>query len=163
MSASRVLIVTGGLLTPEDTNLLTALQKQIAARPEGADSSAQGLAMLGLMQQLTFHTASIRWDDDGLTNKVLEFVGKQQGMSAADVANQAKAVVPFLLAQLNNPELTAQVTEAINTYFADPKSLEISAEPASPVPFALIMAGAMSPSPQDLVKTLAIAVSANEQ
>ena len=30
--------------------------------------------MLGLMQQLTFHSASIRWDDNSLTKKVLDFV-----------------------------------------------------------------------------------------
>ncbi|HTV69356.1 MAG TPA: hypothetical protein VMF90_12535 [Rhizobiaceae bacterium] len=151
-----------GGYTPEFIKQLQEMQKQIAAQPEGADSSAQGLAMLGLMQQLTFHSASIRWDDDSLTGKVLEFVGKSQGMSAADVANQAKAVVPFLLAQLNNPELTQQATAAVTKYLDDPQSLEIVAEPADAVPFALIMAGAMSPSPQDLVKTLGVTVEAND-
>lgn len=151
-----------GGYTPEFIKQLQDMQKQIAAQPAGADSSAQGLAMLGLMQQLTFHSASLRWDDDSLTGKVLEFVGKSQGMSAADVANQAKAVVPFLLAQLNNPELTQQVTAAVTKYLDNPKSLEIVAEPAEPVPFALIMAGAMSPSPQDLAKTLGVTVEAND-
>ena len=141
---------------------LQEMQKQMASQPEGADSSAQGMAMLGLIQQLTFHSASIRFDDDSLTNKVLEFVAKMQNMKPADIANQAKAVLPFALAQLNNAELTQQVTAAVSAYLDDPKSLEIAAEPANPVPFAVIMAGAMSPSPQDLVKTLAVSVTANE-
>ncbi|AZO47509.1 MAG: hypothetical protein EOS58_23985 [Mesorhizobium sp.] len=140
---------------------LQEMQKKMAAQPEGADNSAQGMAMLGLLQQLSFNSASIRFDDDSLTNKVLDYVGKQQGMSGKDIANQAKAIVPFGMAQLNNPELTAEVTAAVGKYLDDPKSLEISAEPPAAVPFALIMAGAMS-NPLDLPKTLGVKVKANE-
>ncbi|MGN6536336.1 MAG: hypothetical protein ACTHKQ_11490 [Mesorhizobium sp.] len=140
---------------------LQEMQKKMAEKPEGADSSAEGMAMLGLLQQLTFNGASIRFDDDSLTNKVLEYVGKQQGMSAKDIANQAKAIVPFGMAQLNNPELTAQVTAAVSKFLDDPKSLEIAAEPASPVPFALLMANGMS-NPLELPKTLGLTVTANE-
>ena len=140
---------------------MQAMQKQMAAQPEGADNSAQGMAMLGLLQQLSFNGASIRYEDDSLTGKVLDYVGKQQGMSGKDVANQAKAIVPFGMAQLNNPELTAEVSTAVNTFLDDPKSLEISAEPPSSVPFALIMAGAMS-NPLDLPKTLGVKVKANQ-
>ncbi|KQZ98498.1 hypothetical protein ASD64_16150 [Mesorhizobium sp. Root157] len=137
------------------------MQKKIAEQPEGADKSAQGMAMLGLMQQLSFSGASIRFEDDSLTNRLLEYFGKQQGMSAKDIANQAKAIVPFGLAQLNNPELTAQASAAVNQYLDDPKSIVISARPASPVPFALIMADAMS-NPLNLTKTLGVAVKAND-
>lgn len=137
------------------------MQKKMAEQPEGADKSAQGMAMLGLMQQLTFNSTSIRFDDDSLTNKVLDYVGKQQGMSGKDIANQAKAIIPFGMAQLQNPELTAQVSAAVGKFLDDPQSLEILAEPPSAVPFALIMAGAMS-NPYDLTKTLGVTVKANE-
>ncbi|WP_296744504.1 hypothetical protein [Mesorhizobium sp.] len=140
---------------------MQAMQKQLAAQPEGADKSAQGMAMLGLLQQLSFNGASVRYEDASLTGKVLDYVGKQQGMSSKDVANQAKAIVPFGMSQLNNPELTAEVSAAVNAFLDNPKSLEISAEPPSSVPFALIMAGAMS-NPLDLPKTLGVKVKANE-
>ena len=140
---------------------LQEMQKKMAAQPEGADSSAQGMAMLGVLQQLTFNSASIRFDDDSLTNKVLDYVGKQQGMSGKDIANQAKAIVPFGMAQLNNPELTAEVSAAVGKYLDDPRSLEILAKPPAAVPFALIMSGAMS-NPLDLPKTLGVTVKANE-
>ncbi len=140
---------------------LQDMQKKMAEQPAGADNSAQGLAMLGLMQQLTFHGANIRFDDDSLTGKVLAYVAKQQGMQAKDIANQAKAIVPFLTAQLNNPDLSGQITAAVNKFLDDPKSLEIAAAPASPVPFALIAAGAMS-APTELPKTLGVSVKANE-
>ena len=151
-----------GGYTPDFVKSMQDLQKQMAAAPAGSDNSAQGLAILGLMQQLTFNSASIRWDDDSLTKKVLDFVASSQGQKPEDIANQAKAVVPFLMAQLNNPELAQQVTEAITKYLDEPKSVEISAEPDAAVPFAVIMAGAMSSAPQDLAKTLKVSVSANE-
>jgi len=140
---------------------LQAVQKKMAEKPEGSDDSAEGMAMLGLLQQLTFNGASIRFDDDSLTNKVLEYAAKQQGMTAKDIANQAKAIVPFGMAQLNNPELTAQVTSAVSAYLDNPRSLEIAARPASPVPFALLMANGMS-NPLELPKTLGLTVTANQ-
>lgn len=151
-----------GGYTPDFVKSIKDLQKQMAAAPEGSDNSAQGMAILGLMQQLTFTSASIRWDDDSLTKKVLDFVATSQNAKPEDIANQAKAVVPFLMAQLNNPELTTQVTEAVTKYLDEPKSIEISAEPEKEVPFAVIMAGAMSGAPQDLAKTLAVTVNANQ-
>lgn len=151
-----------GGYTPDFLKAIQDMQKKMAEQPAGSDNSAQGLAMLGLLQQLTFHGATIRFDDDSLTGKVLEYVAKQQGQKPADIANQAKAIVPFLMAQLNNPDLTKNVTEALNAYLDDPQSLEIEAAPASPVPFALVMAGAMS-APQELPKTLGVTVTANEE
>ena len=138
------------------------LSKKAASQPEGGDNSATGMAMLGLMQQLTINGASVRFDDDSLTGKVLDYYAKQQGVSAADIANQAKAIVPFLTGQLGNPELAAQITAAVNAYLDDPQSIEIAGAPPAPVPVALIMAGAMS-NPLELTKTLGVTVTANQQ
>lgn len=149
-----------GGYTPDFIKSMQDMQKKLAE--SGGDSSSQGLAMLGLLQQLTFNATSIRFDDDSLTGKVLDYVAAQQNAKPADIANQAKALLPFMLATLNNPEFTTQATQAITAYLDDPKSLQISAEPSAPVPFAVIMAGAMSSSPQDLVKTLGVSVTANE-
>ncbi len=146
--------------TPAFIASLRDLQKQMAANP-GGDSSTQGLAILGLMQQLTFNNARIGFTDDSLTNRVLEFVSKSQGVTPTDLKNQAKAVLPFVLAQLNNPDLTSSATQAVSAFLDDPQSLWISAEPQNPVPFALIAAEAMS-APQGLIKTLGVKVTANE-
>jgi len=150
-----------GGYTTDFVKQLQAMQKQMAAQPAGSDNSAMGMQILGMMQQLTFGSASIRWDDDSLTQKVLDFVAKSNGQKPEDIVNQAKAMVPFLMAQLNNPDLTTQVTEALNTYLSEPKSIEISAEPEKEVPFAVLMAGGMSGQPQELIKTLGVSVSAN--
>ena len=152
---------TIGGYTTDFIKALRDLQKQMAAAPAGADNSAQGMAILGLMQQLTFKSASLRWDDDSLTGKVLEFVAKQQNMKVDDIKNQAKAIVPFLTTQLNNPELSTQITAAVSAYLDDPKSIEIAAAPASPVPFAQIAAGAQNPL--ELPKLLGVTIKANEE
>ncbi|MFC5386401.1 hypothetical protein ACFPLB_10525 [Aquamicrobium segne] len=150
-----------GGYTPAFIKSMQDLQKQMAQMSGDANSSAQGMAILGLMQQLSFNSAAIRFTDHSLTNKVLDYVGKQQGMSGKDIANQVKAIVPFGLAQLQNPELTTQASTALNQYLDDPRSLEILASPASPMPFALIMANAMG-NPADLTKSLGVAVKANQ-
>jgi hypothetical protein len=112
-------------------------------------------------QGLTFHSAAISVDDDSLTGRVLAYVARNQGMKPADIANQAKAVLPFLLLQLNNPELTAQATQAVSAFLDDPKNLTVSARPAQPVPFAMLMATAMM-APADLTRSLGLTVSAND-
>jgi hypothetical protein len=150
-----------GGYTPDFIKAMQDVQKQMAAQPAGADNSAQGLAMLGLMQQLTFQTASLRWDDDSLTGKAIDYVAKMQNMKPEDIKNQAKAIVPFLTAQLNNPELSAAITEAVTKYLDDPQSLEVSAEPAAPVPFSQIAASGMA-DPMALTKSLGVTVTANE-
>lgn len=149
-----------GGYTSEFMTSLRELQSQMGSTDD-AENSAQGLAILGLMQQLTFHGMEISYIDDSFTKKLLDYVAKSQGMKPSDMANQAKAILPFALAQLENPELTMQATQAISAFIDNPQSLSIKAMPASPVPFALIMAAAMS-APAELTKTLGVTVTSND-
>jgi hypothetical protein len=146
--------------TPEFIRSLHAIRKKIAEAPED-QKTAQSMALLGLLQQLSFGGATIRFDDDSLTGKVMDHVAQQEGMQKSDVANQAKAMLPFVLAKLNNPDLTAQVTKAVSAFLDDPKNLAIVAAPPNPVPLAVIAAGAMS-APQQLTETLGVKVIANQ-
>lgn len=148
-----------GGYTPELMASLRKLQAQNAANPD--DKSATGIALLGLMQQLTFQSARIEFTDDSLTGRALDFVASQQGSKPADVANQAKALVPFAMMQLNNPELTQMVTQAVSAFLDNPKNFAIVAQPPAPVPFAMIAAGAMG-APQTLPQQLGVKVLANE-
>jgi hypothetical protein len=141
---------------------MQALQQSMAETPEDGDSSQQGLAMLDLMQEIVVNGASIRFDDDSLTGRVLELFAAQQGVSAADVANQTKAILPFVLSQIGNPELASQISTAVGTFLDEPRSIEIAAEPPAPVPFAELMDGAMT-NPMDLTKKLGVRVTANRQ
>ncbi len=147
-----------GGYTMEFIESMQAIQKKMMEEGENENT---GLAMLGLMQQITFHSASIRFEDNSLTNKVLEFVAAQQGMRPADIANQAKAVLPFALAQLNNPQFATEVTTAVSAYLDNPRNIEVSATPGTPLPVALLIAGGMS-APENLPNQLGVKVLANQ-
>lgn len=128
---------------------------------EGQDESAKGLAMLGIIQQLNFISASIRFDDASVTGRVIDYAAKQAGQPRDAIIAQSKAVIPFAIAQLKDPEFAAKVTEAASAYMDNPKSLEIKATPAAPVPFALLMATG-STTPEALIKQLNVTVTANQ-
>lgn len=128
---------------------------------KGKPDDAQSMAMLGLMQQLSFTGASIRFDDASVTYKALDYVAKQQGAKRGDLINQAKAIVPMAAAQLGNAEFAQSLGVAVSTYLDNPKTIQIKAAPAKPVPFAIIAAGGMA-DPKSLIKTLGVTVTASQ-
>ena len=134
-----------------------SLQTMMIEEGENEDAEA---AMLALMRQLTVHSAKLRFDDNSLTNRVLEFIAAQQGMKPSDIVNQIKAILPFALAQLNDPEFAAEITAAVSTYLDDSRSIEISVEPGAPLPIDTLIAGARS-APEQLPNQLGVKVTAN--
>ncbi|TPW32074.1 hypothetical protein [Pararhizobium mangrovi] len=139
------------------------LQAKAAANPDDKEAQkALGIGMLGLMQQLSFTGAKIRFDDDSLTNKVLSYIGKQQGVSGDQIAQAAKAMLPLALGKLKNPGFEKKVEKAVSTFLDDPKSLTIEADPEKPVSAPLIVGAAMA-SPQSLPDVLDVDVSANDK
>ncbi|EJZ18742.1 hypothetical protein, partial [Rhizobium sp. Pop5] len=112
-------------------NFMKSLQEAVKtteANPNKEEANqAMSLAMLGMMQQLTFNSAELRFDDASITKKALDYAGSQQSVSGDQLAQSLKGLVPVMLAQLNLPELQNQISAAVNTYLDDPKSLTISA------------------------------------
>ena len=139
---------------------LQKLQQQMASADEKAQQ-AMGLAALGMMQQLTFNSLSLRFDDASLTNKVLDMVAGQQGMTRDQMVQGLQGMLPFALAQLQNPEFQQRVSEAVGVYLSDPKNIEISARPSGPMPFASL-AGAAMTAWQSLPEMLNVQVMANQ-
>ncbi|EJC78731.1 hypothetical protein Rleg4DRAFT_0300 [Rhizobium leguminosarum bv. trifolii WSM2297] len=136
--------------------------KQSEANPNKEQSQqALGLAMLGLMQQLSFEAAQVRFDDASITKRALDYAGSQQNMSGKQMADSLKAMTPIMLAQLNIPELQNAVSAAVNTFLDDPKSLTVKAAPEKPVPFPTIVGAAMG-APNTLPQVLGVKVSAND-
>ncbi|UGX87763.1 hypothetical protein [Phyllobacterium meliloti] len=135
--------------------------QEAVKKGEGKTDEAQGMAMLGLMQQLSFTGASIRFDDGSVTNKALDYAAKQQGMKRDDLVNQGKAILPMMAAQLGNAEFAQALGTAVSAYLDSPKNIEIKAAPAKSVPFAIIAAGGMA-DPKSLIKTLGVTVNANQ-
>lgn len=143
--------------TPELVMAMAEMNKTM----DGQSEEAKGLAMLGLIQQLNFVSMSIRFDDASVTGRVIDYAAKQAGQPRDAIIAQSKAVIPFAVAQLKDPEFAAKVTEAASAYMDNPKSLEIKAVPAAPVPFALLIATG-STTPEALIKQLNVTVTANQ-
>jgi hypothetical protein len=141
---------------------LQELQENMAGKDDDAKAQqAMGFAMMGMMQQLTFNSLAVRFDDASLTNKVLDMVASQQGITRDQMVQGLQGMLPFALAQLKNPEFQKTVTEAVSLYLSDPKSIEIAARPDSPVPFASVAGSAMG-APQTLPDVLNVTVQANQ-
>ncbi|MCX8280430.1 hypothetical protein OSJ77_09520 [Phyllobacterium sp. 0TCS1.6C] len=135
--------------------------QEASKNAEGKPDDAQAMAMMGLMQQLNFNNASIRFDDNSVTGKALDYVAKQQNAKRSDLVNQAKAILPMAAAQLGDAEFAQAVGTAVSAYLDDPKNIEIKAAPAKPVPFAILAAAGMA-DPKSLIKTLSVTVDANK-
>ncbi|MDP9839055.1 hypothetical protein J2T09_003830 [Neorhizobium huautlense] len=137
-----------------------AKKAEASANDEQAQQAA-GLAMLGLIQQLSFNSAEIRFDDDGITTKALDVAAKKQGTTGDQLAQMIKAMAPMMLAQYNVPELQKALTEALNTYLDKPGSFTISAKPEKSVPVPTIMGAAMA-APNTIPQVLGVTVTAND-
>ena len=142
-------------------NMQEALKTAEANPNKEEANAAMGMAMMGLVQQLTFNNASISFDDASITKKLLDYAGSEQGVTGEQMAQSLKGLVPIMIAQLNMPDLQNQIAAAVNTYLDDPKSLKISAEPKEPVPFPMIMGAAMG-APQTIPQVLGVTVTANQ-
>ncbi|MGE7369897.1 hypothetical protein ACQKKX_12665 [Neorhizobium sp. NPDC001467] len=137
-----------------------AKKAEASANDEQAQQAA-GLAMLGLIQQLSFDSAEIRFDDAGITTKALDVVAKKQGTTGDQLAQMIKAMAPMMLAQYNMPELQKALSEALNTYLDKPGSFTISAKPENSVPVPTIMGAAMA-APNTIPQVLGVTVTAND-
>lgn len=136
--------------------------KAAEANPDKtAAQQALGMSMMGLVQQLTYNGASIRFDDAGITSKILDFAGKQQGVDGKQFAQSIKGMLPMMLGQLNMPDLQDKIVKAASAFLDDPKSISVTAVPDQPMPAPQIMGTAMS-NPKDLVNTLNVQIIAND-
>ncbi|MCM2292103.1 hypothetical protein NAC44_07125 [Allorhizobium sp. BGMRC 0089] len=138
----------------------TARTMQVTAADKQANQAAS-LAMFGLLQQLSFEDADIRFEDHGLTNRALAYSASERNIAPKDMAQIVKAMVPLMLAQAKLGDLQNSVSAAVNTFIDNPKSLEIAAEPENPVPLPLIIGAAMG-APSSLPKVLGVKVTANQ-
>lgn len=148
--------------TPSFLKSLKDTTAAMEANPnKEAAQQAAGLAMLGLLQQLSFNSAQILFSDDGITKRSLNYAGKSQNVSGEQMAMMIKGMVPLLMAQANLPTLQNSVSSAVNAYLDNPQNISITAEPANPVPLPMII-GAAQAAPNSLPDMLGISVSAND-
>ncbi|MCO5065639.1 MAG: hypothetical protein M9924_14660 [Rhizobiaceae bacterium] len=152
-----------GGYTPEFLQTMQELSKKMGENPDPNAHMAEAMQIMNLVQALVLNGASIRFDDASITNKVLNFVAQQQGADPAQLKEQTKTIIPFLLASspIKDEALKKNIAEAVAAYLDNPKSLTVRAKPATPQPFAIL--GALGQAdPGSLPTALGLSVSANE-
>ncbi len=148
--------------TPAFAKSMQDALKTVRSNPNQQEAQqSAGLAMLGLLQQLTFNSAQIRFDDASITARALDFAGKQQGVTGKQLADTLKAMTPIMMAQLNVPELQNAVSAAVSAYLDNPKSLTVTAAPGKPVPVPMIIGAAMG-APTTIPQVIGLKVSSND-
>jgi hypothetical protein len=106
------------------------------------------------------HTVTVRYEEESLAGRILDWMAQKQGITRADYANQIAAALPFLLAAVNNPEFRNELAGAVGTFLKDPQSLTLKIEPPAPISGEEIMKIAGS-APQSLPDRLNASVTAN--
>lgn len=149
-------------ITLEFMKAMQQAQAAAQANPDPkAAQQAMGFAMMGMLQQLSFNSASIQFQDDSLTDKALDYAGKQQGVSGEQMGQSLKFMLPMMLGQLGIPALQQQISAAASAYLDNPQTFTITAEPANPVGVPMIMGAGMG-DPKSLVDLLNVQVTAND-
>ncbi len=115
--------------------------------------------MLGLLQQLTFNSAQIRFDDGSITSRALEFAGKQQGVSGKQLARRAEGDdADHDGSAQHSGTAERPVSAAVSTYLDNPKSLAVTAAPDKPVPLPMIIGAAMGAPRSDSRRSIGLKV-----
>jgi len=131
---------------------------EISAKAD--DSQFATLAMMGLAQQINFNSFSLRFDDQSITNKALDYAAEMLPAGRSDVISMASAMVQFSLANLQHADFSAKVSQAVGTYLNEPRSIEVVAAPSQPLPFMSLFAA--SQDPKSLIDMLNVEVNANK-
>ncbi|MCA3561043.1 MAG: hypothetical protein IOC82_08465 [Aestuariivirga sp.] len=113
------------------------------------------------LQGVTVKGASLRFDDASITRKMLPLMAAMQGMDEKVLIASIPPNVQLTFVQLQNEALTKQAVDAVTKFLADPKSLMLSINPASPMKVSDI--SALDPAkPGDAVTKLGVTVTANQ-
>lgn len=106
------------------------------------------------------HELTIRYDDNSLAGRILDFFAERQGLERAEYAKQLTDALPFFMIALKNPGFQEQVIGAVTGFLANPQSLTIEIAPDSPVSGDDIMALVKS-EPGTIPDRLKASVTAN--
>ncbi|WP_295732405.1 hypothetical protein [uncultured Bartonella sp.] len=135
--------------------------KQLQAATKQDDTTAEMLSVMGVIQQLKFGDVTIHYDDKSLTNRILDYYAKQNGVTREDFITELKATLPLIGAKIDDPEFVKNTSEQIGNFLDNPKSLTVSATPGKTIPLTVLYATG-SISAAKLINLLKVKVEANK-
>lgn len=138
---------------------LGGITPQVLASLQQEDQGFEQL--MGALGTVTVDSLSIGYNDDGLTDKILEKAASDQGVDKATLVAQLSQMMPMMLAMLENPEFEKKVTDAVTTFLNAPGNLTVSADPPAPVAVPQLVGVAMM-APQTIPTVLSVDIKANQ-
>ncbi|MEM8855722.1 MAG: hypothetical protein AAGD34_18610 [Pseudomonadota bacterium] len=140
------LIATIDGLTPENVTALSA----------GVNDFNQ---LLTVLQSVTVGAMTLTYEDDGLTNRVLDATTKQTGEARQTLVDGLLTALSQATGTLGDADLEQSVQTAARTFLNDPGTIELNAAPAAPIPMAQLIGAAMM-SPQMVPQLLNLTITA---
>ncbi len=121
---------------------------------------AEDPALMNMLQNdITLQTLRIFWEDEGLTRRLLAMEARRKGLEQKDVIDAWAAAPQAFLFMLGLPDVGAQASDALRTFLADPRRLDISMHARAPMNLATLMT--LLEDPKGLVDTLNLKITAN--
>lgn len=138
------------------------LQRTIDAQPERAGEDALDEVAL-LANGLFLNGAMLRFDDDGITNKLLDLAAEEQGMPRAAMTIGFAAALPIIASELGVSEsLQSALLTAASDYMIDPRSIQLVLEPNKPVRFSRLAKAVEDEDAEALIEMFNFNVTANQ-
>lgn len=146
------------------TNLKMAEMADAGIELDDDQMLAMSEGILASMDGLRLESGSLRYDDASLFNKVLDFIGAEQGVDGETFKAGLRFMVPMMLTEVRNAEFKGMVNDAVNAFISDPQNFVISVEPDAPIAFAELesLEAEFDADPFALVDLLNIKIRANQ-
>jgi len=138
---------------------LAVYAQLLSAHTEGKEPDYA--ALLPQMQQVLLNGASLRFEDQSLVNRLMPMAAAINGMDENTLRASIGPMLQLALVQFQNEAFSQQAMAAVNAFFANPKSLTITAKPAASLSVAQL--SAMDPNkPGEAITKLGLTVTAND-
>lgn len=115
--------------------------------------------LLGKLQSTSINNLTIEVANKSVVDRVLDQQSKKAGVDRSDFVEQTITSLNVPLTFLQNPKFQQMISTQLKAFLSDPKSLQIQAAPANPIPVAQIVGMAMV-SPQAIPDMLGVTIRA---
>ncbi len=140
------------------------LEMQRASVEDGAVSEAESMdQMMHMANSLFLNGARLRFDDDGITNKLLDMAAEEQDMPRAAMTIGFAAALPIMASELGVSEaLSTALLRAATDYMISPQSFEVRLLPNKPVRFSRLAEAVEGEDAEALIGMFNFEVEANQ-
>ncbi len=118
--------------------------------------------LMNFISQVTLRGLSLKWEDRGITRKLLEFTAEREGKTVEALVRERLQKAQVVLAAFLPPELLEKSLNALMSYLREPKNIRITVTGANGQYVALPALASAFISPQALFSLLEIDIAANE-